>query len=226
MTHIFAGVVREPRQARSRRSWDRVVEAVIALMAKRGGATFTVAEVASASGVSIGSIYARVNSKEDLLRVAHGRLMDRLSRESTSGAEGTPDPAPDLPGTVQVAVAHMANLLRRHASELSPFMVLSRSDAVIRERGREAHRTMTTAYHERVMRAKKEIVRRDADSAVAWSGSMVYAVLARELGLGSDPAVAHEHDWGELIDNLVETVTAYLGSADKSTVRDPSHQHG
>jgi AcrR family transcriptional regulator len=70
--------VREPKQERSRQSFDKALDAAVALMVERGSDAFTLAEVAKRAGVSIGSIYGRVDSRDDLLRTAHAREMERI----------------------------------------------------------------------------------------------------------------------------------------------------
>ena len=84
--------VRAPKQERSRRSFDKAVDAAISLLVERGSDAFTLVEVAERAGVSTGSIYTRVDSKDDLLRFAHAREMARMGQETeeTFGAEPPP----------------------------------------------------------------------------------------------------------------------------------------
>lgn len=58
---------RPPRQARSQRTLDRVLDAAEAIAAERGLAAVTVQEVIERSGVSVGSFYARFQGREALL---------------------------------------------------------------------------------------------------------------------------------------------------------------
>src|SRR4051812_29557160 len=83
---------REPKQERSRASFERAVDAAVALLVERRSDAFTLAEVAARGGVSIGSIYGRVDSKDDLLRAAHAREMARIAAEQER-VFGAPAPA-------------------------------------------------------------------------------------------------------------------------------------
>lgn len=59
-----------PQQGRSRASYERMLAAAEKLMVKRGNDDFTLTEVAKAGKVSIGSIYLRFDSKDDLIRAS------------------------------------------------------------------------------------------------------------------------------------------------------------
>ena len=58
-------LAREPKQDRSRASFERVLDAATALLAEKGYSEFTLQELSNRSKVSIGSIYGRVNGKDD-----------------------------------------------------------------------------------------------------------------------------------------------------------------
>ena len=67
--------VQPPQQERSRASFERVIEAATSLLEEEGYDGFTLAEVSKRANVSIGSIYARVKSKDDLFYVIQDRYM-------------------------------------------------------------------------------------------------------------------------------------------------------
>ena len=73
-----APVLREPKQERSRRSFERVQDAALALLVERGPDAFTLAEVCTRADASMGAIYNRVNGKDDLVRLIHEREMARV----------------------------------------------------------------------------------------------------------------------------------------------------
>ena len=81
----LSGSVQPPQQERSRASFERVLQAATSLLAEKGYDGFTLAEVSERAGVSIGSIYARVKSKDELFYVIQDRYM--------TGAEDRADTA-------------------------------------------------------------------------------------------------------------------------------------
>ena len=64
MIKTEAPVLREPKQERSRRSFERVQDAALALLVERGPDAFTLAEVCTRADASMGAIYNRVNGKD------------------------------------------------------------------------------------------------------------------------------------------------------------------
>src|SRR4026209_2000726 len=77
-------LAREPKQDRSRVSFERVLDAATALLAERGYSEFTLQELSRRSQVSIGWIYCRVSGKDDLIRRVQVRVLDRLDVEQAS----------------------------------------------------------------------------------------------------------------------------------------------
>src|SRR3954466_11107995 len=73
--------LRPPLQNRSRESLERVLEAGQKLLEEEGFEGFTLQEVSRRAKVSIGSIYARAPSKEELILAIYDREMERIGAE-------------------------------------------------------------------------------------------------------------------------------------------------
>jgi AcrR family transcriptional regulator len=202
-------LVREPRQARSRQSFDRALDAAVALLAERGSASFTLVEVARASGVSTGSMYGRVASKDDLIRVAHAREMDRISAETASAFAAAPLAA-SRPERIAFAVSALADLLQRNAPVMSPFMLLANHDDVIATGGKAAHDQMTGQFERALLGPSSR--RAGQREAARWACTVAYSVLARQLALGSDPGAAADYRLGQVVDELTTMITAYFAA--------------
>jgi hypothetical protein len=72
---------RVPQQERSRLSFDRVLDGATRLLEENGYEGFNITDVSRISKVSIGSIYARVDSKEDLLRAVQDRVLTQVDAD-------------------------------------------------------------------------------------------------------------------------------------------------
>lgn len=70
------GQVEPPKQARSRRSYHRILEATAELLADRPFADITIDEIVERAGYTKGAFYARFDSKATLLRHVVARLTD------------------------------------------------------------------------------------------------------------------------------------------------------
>ena len=203
-------LARAPKQKRSRISFERAVDAAVELLVERRSDAFTLAEVAERASVSIGSIYGRIDSKDDLLRAAHAREMARIVAEQQ---DAFGQPAPDdeqLPETVSRAIRTLADLLRRNAPVLKPFMLLADRDRAVADLGKRGYDAMVDAFRAALLDHRDEIRHPDSERAVTWSCTVAYSVLARWLGLGTGPSAAGEGDWELILASLSEMVTAFL----------------
>ena len=64
---------RTPRQARSRATWEAIVEAAAQILERRGADAFNTNDVAERAGVSIGTLYQYFSDKRALLLAAAKR---------------------------------------------------------------------------------------------------------------------------------------------------------
>lgn len=79
---------RRPRQARSRATWEAIVEAASQILERRSPEAFNTTEIAERAGVSIGTLYQYFPDKQAILLAAARREVaaDALSRPSLQRA--------------------------------------------------------------------------------------------------------------------------------------------
>ena len=75
---------RTPRQERSRETWDRIVEAGLAMFSEKGYYKTTSKDVARAAGVAIGSFYAYFPDKKELFKVILQYYQDKIKDSLTA----------------------------------------------------------------------------------------------------------------------------------------------
>jgi AcrR family transcriptional regulator len=202
--------VRKPKQERSRVSFDKALDAAVSLMVERRSDGFTLAEVAQLAGVSTGSIYGRVDSKEDLIRSAHAREMARIKAEQDLAFSRSAPDGETFPDTVARVVQTMGEVLRAQAPVLAPFMAIAAHDPVLAQGGKAGYTQMVDAFRAMLLARREDIRHPAPERAVDWSCVVVYSVLARWLGLGSEPEAAGEGDWEQILSDLSTMVTAFL----------------
>lgn len=211
MIKTQAPVLREPKQERSRRSFERVQDAALALLVERGPDAFTLAEVCTRADASMGAIYNRVNGKDDLIRLIHEREMARIDSDTAKALQTTDLQGPELRDAVAALIGVVTVLLRRDAEVLRPFMLLAATDQQISVRGRQSASVMTTQFIDLLSQRRSDIRHPDPVAAIDWCFTIVYSVIARRLGLGSTMEGAGDgSDWDAVVINLTDTVTAYL----------------
>lgn len=200
---------REPKQGRSRASFERMIEAATTLLRERAGPEFTLTDVSKLGKVSIGSIYCRFESKEVLIREAHVRTMARFHDDEVAMIDRIRKRSEDLETLIPAMVSDLAEFLRQRASTLSAFMICATNDQVIAKAGAEAYARARDAIIELILEHKKEIARADPDRAAEAVFNLVYAALARHLGLGHAP-IAESMTWSRLKEDLGEMALSYL----------------
>ena len=201
---------RVPQQGRSRASFERMVETAERLMTERGTDDFTLNEVARVGKVSIGSIYGRFESKDDLIHEVQIRVISRVDAEMLSRLDDARAAANDLPTFIVATVEAVADTLKRFARVMTPFMLRANTDPFIASVGKAGYIRTAEAVRGNFLDYRKSIRHPDPDHAIDAAFRMLYASLARYLGFGSSAEAAGEGDWAILKTELAYMVQAYL----------------
>src|SRR5271163_4144859 len=91
---------RKPRQARSRLTWEAIVEAAAQILERDGAAAFNTNAVAERAGVSIGTLYQYFPDKQAILAAAAKREL----------AEGSAAPAARRRALIEALIAIVEGL--------------------------------------------------------------------------------------------------------------------
>jgi AcrR family transcriptional regulator len=200
------------RQARSRRTTERITAAALALLERKTFAQLTVAEIARKAGVSVGGFYGRFRSKDALLQyfdvtVIEGileRARRELDSERLAGAG-----ARDVVSTyVELAV----RMFREHRQVLQQVALRSRTsrDPAFRERIRAANRFLHGRFRALLEERRAEIGHPEPARAIDLGLTFVSAAM-REYVLFAEfrPDFAPIPDRG-LVRELTDAFCAYL----------------
>ncbi len=202
--------VREPQQGRSRASFERMLVAAEELMAERGTDDFTLNEVGKRGKVSIGSIYCRFDSKDDLVRAVQGRVLERVNTEQLAMVARAREEESDLVALVERLVEEMAELLLRFADVMRPFMLRASTDPLIADTGKRRYAEVAEAVYAALLDHRAEIRQPDAERAVRSAYRLLYSAVARYLGFGSTMGSAWDSDWAILKEDLARMLAAFL----------------
>jgi AcrR family transcriptional regulator len=201
---------REPQQGRSRASYERMLAAAEALLIERGSDDFALTDVAKLGKVSIGSIYCRFDSKDDLLGAVQHRALTKISGEQMAMVEQARARAWDLRDLVFRLVDGMAESLKAHAPVLRPFMLRAATDPATAQYGKRVHKEVDDALQAALAAKRDEIPHPDPDRAAASAIRIMYAAIARHLGFGTAEGPFEEGDWGQLKTDLGHMCAAFL----------------
>ena len=205
----FRATVQPPRQERSRASFERVVKAATELLAEQGFDGFTLAEVSRRAKVSIGSIYARIKSKDDLLYVVQDRYMTEA--EDRPRLED-PDLWHDLaPGDVVLRlVEELGGAFRQNERLLRVFMHRGIVDPAVAARSSATVSRFHDRFEAILLRRRPEIVHPDPELAIDVAFRMAWGTLARQVMYGPTFESRRAIGWERLVAELGHACAAYL----------------
>jgi AcrR family transcriptional regulator len=210
--------VREPKQNRSRASFEKVIAAARTLLAQRGYESFTLNDVVKESGVSIGSIYGRVSGKDDLLRVVQERVLEEMAVEERALLSAERWEGVALPQMLPALIDGLAEMLQRHSPHLKPFMHRAATDEIIRDTGRASGLKFAQQFEDVLLLRRDEIRHPHPERAAHACFTAAYACFTRYLGLGTSPDAAGEGDWQVLKEDVVLICASFLQFADVAKV--------
>ena len=172
-----------PQQERSRASFERVVQAATALLEEDGYDGFTLAEVSKRANVSIGSIYARVKSKDDLFYVIQDRYMtltEDRPRLRDPGAWSGLEPS----ALVVEVVDEIGDLFQVNQRLLRVFMHRGIVDAVVASRSSASVSRVHDEVEAILLTRRAAIAHDDPELAVDVAFRMAWGTLARQIMYG------------------------------------------
>ncbi len=201
---------RAPQQERSRRSFGRVIDAASAILAEGGLAMLTLTEVSRRSGVSIGSIYSRIQGKDALIRAVQAKALVAMQDDFNNMVGEIRRQDLQLRELVPSVVRSLALFLRRHARLLSAFMQVAMSDPRVAAAGRKAHFQDLNDLRRLLLEKRHEIRHADPEHAVETCFMVTYGALARYLGLAPSSDSTGEGNWDQLLVDLGLMSLAFL----------------
>jgi AcrR family transcriptional regulator len=203
------GSVQPPRQERSRASFERVISAATALLEEHGFDGFTLAEVSKRARVSIGSIYARVKSKDDLLYVVQDRYMTETEdRPSLQDLDIWHDLSTDE--VVVRLVEEFGEIFHQNERLLRVFMHHGIVDPAVAARSSASVSRFHDQFEAILLTRKGEIVHADPTLAIDVAFRMAWGTLARQIMYGPTFESHRVIGWETLVAELGRACRAYL----------------
>lgn len=199
-------------QARSRLTQDRIFAAGMRLLEDGGAEALTVAAVAEAAGVAVGSVYRRFGDKERLLGAIQARFTENFRAEFRQRVTDTGLTAAAPPAErIAAAVVGVARVFEANAPLLRVFMLLGTQNPAVLHEGATASIEGGRFFRDTVMLAAAALRHHpDVEAAIDFGYRLTYAVCAHRVVHGEHLESARALSWDELIDQVRAAVTAYL----------------
>ncbi|MBB6254360.1 TetR/AcrR family transcriptional regulator [Nitrospirillum iridis] len=207
---VKPGPQREPVQSRSKASYERMLVAAQELLKIHGNDEFTLTDVSRVGKVSVGSIYCRFDSKDDLIRAVQERVQTNIQHEQQQLIARVALETGNLHDLVAALTAGMAEHLRHHADILRAMMLRANHDPVVARLGKMSHQAAIADIKLAILRYRDDIAHPDPERAVQAGFNIMYAAVARVLGLGSVREEGDMWEWEQLKRDLTHSFAAYL----------------
>ena len=195
-----------PQQARSQRFLVKVLEAAETIMRRDGVEGLTMPAVAQEAGVSVGGIYRRFQTKQDLLRAIKDRFLTRAEQQVADALDGRTRSLDDV-------VRNFIDTILKGGpgADLFGLMVESKlrdPDPSMRDRGNATAQRLRDSLATALAPHRAEIAHADPEAAIDMAVFILLSAIIRRLKGHSSPAA--RISWSTMRRELARLVTAYL----------------
>ena len=203
-------LIRKPKQARSRATYERLLDGAQEVLAKKSFEAASIQEIAAAADLTIGAFYARFSNKEALL-LGLAQRYDELIEQLLQRLEAFAGTSPSLSGLVHRLVLDASEVYRLHRGVLRPLGQTARVDPDLKEQLKSMNLEVMKRLIGYLSAGREEIRHRDPEVALPQALLMIFGTL--RLGLVEDDLLPEDGGMKSpvLVDELTTAVVAYLG---------------
>ena len=203
----------EPRQARSRETLTRLLDAAEAVLGEGGLDAATVPAIAQRAGLSVGAVYRRFPDKDGLLRAVHERVVRRYREMNEARTHPGAFAGASLEQIVGAVVKGMVHVYRERRLLMQAMLQYSETHADPEFRARAAEtNTAALAHFVRIIADRGAQVRHPHPEAAARFALVTLGLVLRGVVLAdhAPPGLSLADDF-RLEDELTRMVLGYLG---------------
>ena len=208
-----------PQQARSRETFNRLLDAAEALLEEKGLDAATVPAIAKRAGVSVGVVYRRFPDKDNLLRAVYRRFFERTRQANLTGVATIGQSRLPLSKLVPAIIrgAVMGNRMKRNVVRALILYSRTHRDPSFRKAAFEMNNEVMRAISAVLIKRADEINHPEPEQAIEFSlvtlGAVIYTMIVEDplYTLSNPDAIESE---------LTRLILSYLGIDDGEEPRD------
>ncbi|MEU6201004.1 TetR/AcrR family transcriptional regulator [Streptomyces sp. NPDC047061] len=202
---------RPTQQERSRRTQRKILVAAREALAGAGWEGVTVARVAAAAGVSVGSVYERFTDKDGLVHAVQHDVLDEVDADLRAAydrlAERDDLIAADL---IAEVVRAQAEQVARYGAVMGPLTLRAAADPSLRARGNASSELAEELFTTLLLSRTAELGCASPDIQVPMAFRAVFSTVMWQVMFGPDAGLRHEIPQGELLAELIALCRSYL----------------
>jgi len=213
LSSTAAGSVRPPRQARSRATLERVLDAAEYLLANRTLEEITLSDILRRSRVSVGAFYARFENKETLVPCLYERYDRRISDASARVLDPARWTGRPLCERVDALFRYVVTIFRRERGLLRALILHARMHPEAIDAGpRQRRAELYTDAAALLLECRSEMTHLDPDRAVSFGLLMALSTFREKILLSGAPhAQSVEITDKELAREAANAFISYVG---------------
>lgn len=205
--------IHPPRQARSRQTLTRLLDAAESVLRDGGLEAATVPAIAERAGLSVGAVYRRFADKDALLRAVHERSFHRLRELNESRLAPEQFAGATLKQWIEGMIRGILHVYRQDRRLMQAMLEYGEThgDAGFRARAAETNRAALASFAE-LVKSKAAEVRHPHPETAARFALITMGLVLRGLVLSDQaPPGLELGDDVKLEDELTRLVLGYLG---------------
>lgn len=193
-----------PQQARSRAALRRLLASAEEVLVSDGLDEFTIARVAEHAGVSVGGVYRRFASKEQLIEAVKQGLMEKLEQAMGEALE---EARPSLGGVVEAFIAALSDFLNE-CGPIIPALLAGARSVEAPEEGLRTVMTLQRRFLDAAAAHQDEICHADPVAALKIAYRSVIGAGAHRAAIS--PWLPDDVTWDEWARETTDMIAAYL----------------
>lgn len=216
---VHKRTVSPPLQARSRATYERILDALEERLRTTRFEEITVRELVENSGTSTGSFYARFPTKDTLLPALYDRYDAALharvaARAAGDTAPAAPPPASTLEETVRDVIGRVVERLQAGRWLMRAMALHARQHPeLITEETRRRRNALHAGWRAELLRYRDRMTHPDPETAVAYGLFMTITACREKIAFADAPhAASFDLPPERLIEESARALLAYLGA--------------
>jgi AcrR family transcriptional regulator len=201
---------KKPQQARSIESTNRMLDAAESLMREGGPRAITIEAVIERSETSMGSFYARFESREGLFQALHERFLNYVIEDDLFQQLEGAIAQPDLTNAVHTFISRLYVMQQKHRDASAFFMIFNNSDSIMREQGSEISRAFAELLYRLVKAHSAEVSHSNLRVASDFATMLIVGIALEGLIHEPGELTGRSRSTKQIIDSTSQAVVAYL----------------
>ena len=202
-----------PKQARSERTLQRLLDAAQTLIEEKGHAAVSIPEIARRARSSVGGFYARFRDKNELLRALEERHFIEVWQRLEALADARRWENVSTAQMVEAAVSELVTVTRERRRLIAAFLVSAIQDPVIREGGLRFRRRVEERIRALLLPRRSEMDHPDPALAIDLGVQTAFALMNHHVLIEKTEAGGRPVSDEELQRELTTMFLRYVGIA-------------